>query len=305
MVGDIDAAAEPDAVEPAHVLQEPDQPHGAAWPADQSIVQADGQELRRSLLALVVEQVEGVAHVGEEVVGGGEAAVLVEAVVVGFVGVRNHEVRTARHLDPVGQFVGQRIPVVEKAALLRHEPPRVRSRPAGHPAERTVAQNRRQPVDGPPDVIALNVLRHLHIVDPAVAMADHLVPVAHEGAGKLRVLLQRAHHAEHADLDVVGAEDLQHPPHAASRAVLEHRFDQRHPLAGLRLHADVVEHALRNRIAVDKARLAAALDVEIEVDRDARAARPGRVRQRLAIADEIAFDHGIGREKRHRGRPRS
>src|ERR1700683_1083368 len=98
--GDIGACAEPDVVETAHVFEEPDQALAAAGAADQAVVQADGKEFRRTAFALAIEHVEGIAHVGEEVVAGGKAAVLVEAIVVGFVGVGDDEMRPAGNLQP-------------------------------------------------------------------------------------------------------------------------------------------------------------------------------------------------------------
>jgi hypothetical protein len=55
----------------------------------------------------------------------------------------------------------------------------------------------------------------------------------------------------------------------------EHRFDQRRAPAAIGRYADVVEHALGHRVAVEQRCFAAAFDVEIEIDRDQRARRPG------------------------------
>src|SRR5262249_60148278 len=85
MFGDVDAAAEPDPVEAAHMFEQLDQSAASSRPADEAIVQADREQLRRPLAALAVEQIEGVAHVGEKIVRGREAAVFIEAIVIGFV----------------------------------------------------------------------------------------------------------------------------------------------------------------------------------------------------------------------------
>src|ERR1700722_3436906 len=85
MLRDVGAGAEPDFVETAHIGEELDQALATAGPADQPVMQADRQELRRAALALAIEHVEGVAHVSEKIIAGGKAGVVVEAVVVDFV----------------------------------------------------------------------------------------------------------------------------------------------------------------------------------------------------------------------------
>src|SRR6185437_9349701 len=99
--------------------------------------------------------------------------------------------------------------------------------------------------------------------------------------------------AEDAYLDGEFVEHVKHPPGAAPAAVFERRLGERHAHSAIGRHADVVEHALGNFIAVEQRRLAAALDVEIEVHGDQRAARPFRIGRRRAVADQIARDHRI------------
>src|SRR5581483_5595934 len=89
-------------------------------------------------------------------------------------------------------------------------------------------------------------------------------------------------------------EDVEQAPGAAAASVFEHRLDERDAPAGVGGDADVVEHALGGGIAVGERGLAATLDVEVEVDGNARAAGPGRIGRELAVADEIARDHRVG-----------
>ena len=127
---DVDAATEPDAVKGLHVLQQLDQAAGATGAADQTVVQADRQQLRRSGDAFGVQEIESVAHVVEELLTGGEAGIFVEAVVVGFVRIRNDQMRSMRGGDPVWQLVGERIAIIKKAALLSDQPSRIGTRDA-------------------------------------------------------------------------------------------------------------------------------------------------------------------------------
>ena len=114
------------------------------------------------------------------------------------------------------------------------------------------------------------------------------------GLRQLRILLERPRHAQDAHGHGKFGERLEHPPGAAPAAVFEHRFDDRHPHVPIGRHADVVEHAFGDIVAVDERGFAAALDVEIEVHRNQRAAGPFRIRRFFAVADEIAGDHRIG-----------
>jgi hypothetical protein len=86
--------------------------------------------------ALSIEEVEGIPHVPIKIIGVCEAMVLVAAVVVGFVGVRNNEMRLAGNLDPVREFVIERISIIEKITCFDEQTPRVRPGPPGHPAYR-------------------------------------------------------------------------------------------------------------------------------------------------------------------------
>src|SRR3982074_760280 len=102
MLCNIDATAKPDAFEAAHVLEQPDQPSASSRPSDQPVMQTDGEKLRRAFLAFAVENVERVAHVGEKLLPGREAAVLVEAIVVGFIGIGDDQVGFALNIEPIG-----------------------------------------------------------------------------------------------------------------------------------------------------------------------------------------------------------
>ena len=54
-------------------------------------MQADGHQL--GVLALFIEEVEGIPHVLIKIIGVCEAMALIAAVVIGFVGVGNNEMR--------------------------------------------------------------------------------------------------------------------------------------------------------------------------------------------------------------------
>jgi hypothetical protein len=100
MLSDFPGGAEPNFVVPGGMFQEADQADGARRPADQTVVKTDAHEPRR-IRALLVQQIETIDHVAREIFGRPEA-VMVVAVVVSLVGVRDDEVRSAGDGDAIG-----------------------------------------------------------------------------------------------------------------------------------------------------------------------------------------------------------
>ena len=118
MARDVHTPAEPHAFVPAHVLEKSDEPTHTPRPPDQSIVQTDREQLGLAPDAFAIEHVEGIPHVGEEIIASREPAIFVESVVIGLVGVGDDEMRSAGDVQPIGQLVGKRVAVVEEAAGL-------------------------------------------------------------------------------------------------------------------------------------------------------------------------------------------
>ena len=115
-----------------------------------------------------------------------------------------------------------------------------------------------------------------------------------EGVRQFRILLQAAHDAEDADLDIEAPEDAQQSPAADARPIFEHRFDHRAAHPGIRRKADIGQHIFRRCVALEQAMFAAGLDVQIYIHGDTRTARPLRVRRMGAVAAEIACRAGCG-----------
>ncbi|HLH49922.1 MAG TPA: polysaccharide deacetylase family protein, partial [Roseiarcus sp.] len=63
----------------------------------------------------------------------------VEAIVIGFVRGRDHQMAAAADLDPERQFVAEIVAIIEEAAMLDQQPARVLARPAVEPADRRFA----------------------------------------------------------------------------------------------------------------------------------------------------------------------
>ena len=66
------------------------------------------------------------------------------------------------------------------------------------------------------------------------------------------------------------------------------RLDDRAAHAEIGGEADVVQHVFRLVVALEQRALAAGLEIEVEVDGDARLARPVRMRRIGAVAVEVA-----------------
>src|SRR6266540_1367166 len=156
VLGDVDAPGEPHVRVAADVVERALEAGGPRGMPDEPQVQPERHHLRLRL-SLAVEDVEAVLHEGEVVLGGEEAAAA-ELRVVGGEAVGHHQVRALVHAHPVGQLVVVGVGVVEEAALLDDELPRVHARPvAAIPAQRPLADRRPHRFHGHPDVPALLV----------------------------------------------------------------------------------------------------------------------------------------------------
>src|SRR5579864_8825091 len=171
MLGDVAAAADPDAVAPPYVVEEADEAGDAAGAPDQPVVYGERHQLR-PVGALGVERLETVDHVAGEIVARREAAVLVEAVVVGLEGIGDDEVARTVHRHPIRQFVVEAVAVVEKAAQFEMEMPCTGAGAPGHPADRAHSGHTFQCLDAEPDMLPLLLPRHPLVVEPAIAVAD-------------------------------------------------------------------------------------------------------------------------------------
>src|SRR5579872_4617278 len=287
MFGDVAAGAEPNAVATARIVQEFDQAGRLAGPADQPVVQRDAHQLR-ALGALVIEQVEAVDQILRKFIGGAEAGIAVETVVVGLERIGNDEMSAAADLDPEGQLVAEIVAIVRKAAMLDQKSARVDAWPAVEPSDRRRAGQLLDSGDGELDMLPLLVFRRLMIVEPAPAVADDFVARLGKGAGQFGIHLQAANHAQHADLHTKALEDAQQPPAADPRPIFENRFNKKAAPAAIGREADIGEKVFGMGVALQNRMLAAGLDIEVEIDRDPRAARPARMRRVGAIAKKVS-----------------
>ncbi len=121
------------------------------------------------------------------------------------------------------------------------------------------------------------------------------MPGLEEGLHHRRIALHRQRDAEHGDRHVVALEQPQQPPDAGARAIF---VDLLHAHVPRALHrrgiGDVGQEDLGGRVAVEDIGLGAFLVIEHELDGDARAAGPGGMRRRAAIAGEIARNAMLG-----------
>ena len=197
--------------------------------------------------------------------------------------------RLARHEGPVWQIVVVGVGVVEKSAFLDDQAARVGTEPAGVPAERSAPCHAREALDGASDVLALDLLAHELVVDPAPAVAHDLVPRFHNGGGGLGMALERHRHGEDADLDPVAGERPHEAPEPDAAAVLVHRLDLKisHALER-RQTDDLLQIRLGLGVPVQGGALAALLVVHDDLQRQASAAGPLGIGRHLAVPDEVA-----------------
>ena len=226
--GRCQAAADPDTIVTLDVVEEARERRDATWAAHETHVQADRHH-PRVLGALGVEHVERVSHVGEPLVARAEALWRSKLHVVVVERVGHHQVRAAGLDDPVRQVIVVGVGVVEEAALLDDQPPRVGAQAAGVPAEGPASGRACDALDRAPHVLALDVFRDELVVDPAPPVAHHLVPRLDDGGGRFRMALERHRDGEDADPDTALGEQAHQPPEADAAAVLVDRLDLKVP----------------------------------------------------------------------------
>ena len=194
-------------------------------------------------------------------------------------------------LHPVGQVVVVGIARIEEAAMLDDGRQRVHAEAAGVPADRRLAGGLFDDGHRLLHVVELLLEREILVVDPAPAVARHLVAaLGHRLAGG-GVELQRAADRPRGEMHVAFAEQPQDAPEAGAAAVLELRFD-REVAAALdrRAARRLAQKDLGRGVAVQDGVLAALLVVQHEADGDAGLARPLRIGRVGAVAHEVAVE---------------
>jgi hypothetical protein len=101
MLGNFKTGTKPNVVTAAHMFEQLDQATATSGAADQSVMKTNRQKFRRPLLAFQSKEIKGIAHIGEKVIAGREAAVLVEAIVICLIRVGDYQVRLSTHRNPV------------------------------------------------------------------------------------------------------------------------------------------------------------------------------------------------------------
>src|SRR5580658_1931177 len=248
-------------------------------------MQTDGHHAPPAFVALTVQPVEGVAAIDEEILAGGEVPAALQPAVVA---VGHDEVGVPADAGPVGKIVVVGVAVVEKAAGLDHEPPSVRARTAGVPAEGPLTGEARDDLDVAQHVGALGFLGDQAVVDPALAVTGDLEAAVGDRSGGAGIALERHTHRIDGGLHPALAQNSHDLPEAYAAAVFEIRLDIEIASVGQWLAADVGQHRFGVRIAVQYTALAPLLVVEHEGHGDSRLERPAHDRRAGTVTDEIA-----------------
>ena len=139
------------------------------------------------------------------------------------------------------------------------------------------------------NLAALLGLRHILVLDPFQAMAGDVPARFFHGGNHFRVPFQRGRNAEHSGRNSALGENPPEPPEAGARAILEHRFDIGMALPGPWLRTQYIgQERFGRTVAMQDVVFAAFLEVDHELYRDTRVARPMRVGRVAPVATEIA-----------------
>src|SRR5262249_53990837 len=191
VLGDRGPVAEPHALVPLDMLEQARQRSNPAGATDDAAVKANAHHAWSAFDSQAIEPVERITAVAEELLAGAEIAAALQAAVVVVEAIGDHQVSLARNLRPVGEIVVVRVAVIEKAAALEEEAPRVGARTPGVPADRSASDHAGEGVDVAQHVRPLHVLGDELIVDPALTVAGDLEATPHDLGGGCRITLER------------------------------------------------------------------------------------------------------------------
>ena len=252
---------------------------------------ADGHHLRRAF-PLFVQHVKAVLQVGIELLGGVKPLRGGEAHVVGIQRIRHDQVRlagavAAGHFRPEGQIVAVVVAVIVEAAVLHHQLAGVGAVAPGVPARRRLAEKVGQHVHRLVKVFALLADIHALVVDPAPAVAHHVVIRCLDCLDDLRMTRQRHRHAKDRQRQAALLKFTVDPPESGAAAVFVEGV-HRHVFIRVAGRADNVrQELLGSGIAVQNVVLRPFLIIEHKLHGDARLIRPPRVRRVARVAAQI------------------
>ena len=290
VVGNVDAACDPDTFEPRDVIEETAKGRDATGASDQPAMQADGHHLGRTTRAFFVERVETVLQVGFELVARVKALGRGKAHVVGVQCVGDHKLVTVGFRDPIGQVVGVAVGDIVKAAILGDQADGVVGTAPRVPAARGFAGDGGVQALGFGDLGAFLGFGHVLVFDPFQAVAGdfpacvlhggHLIGAAGKGAGD----------AVDGDRQAAFGEQAVEPPEPGARAVFVNRFHV--PVALVRPGGgsdDFGQEGLGGGISVEHAVFTAFFIVHHELHGDPGPVRPVRLWRARPVAPQIPW----------------
>ena len=274
-----------------HIIQEPLQRPKTPRTPEQAAVHADGHHFWRAF-PLLVQHVKAVLQVRIKLLGGIKPLRGRKAHVVRIQRIRHDQVRlagavAAGHFRPEGQIVAVVVAVVVKTAVLHHQLARVGAVAPGVPAGWRLAEHVGQNVHRLVQVFALLADVHILIVDPAPAVADHVVIRRFDRLNNLRVTRQRHRHAKDRQRQAAFLKFIVDPPEPGAAAVFVEGV-HRHVLVRVAGRADDVRQELLGPgIAVQNVVFRPLFVIEHKLHGDARLIRPPRVRRVARVAAQI------------------
>lgn len=117
MLRNLSPGADPHVVVLAYVIEKANKTYGAARPPDQAVVKANAHEPRTNS-TFVVQQIEAIDHITREVVRRAKSTILVKAIVIGLIGIRDHQMLLVRCTYPERQLVAEIVAVIKYPAGL-------------------------------------------------------------------------------------------------------------------------------------------------------------------------------------------
>ena len=176
------------------------------------------------MFALCVKHVKRISKITVELITAVKALRRGKAHVVVVQRIGHHQMRLAVDFGPKRQVIVVIISVVKKSALFHNQRSGTLTGSAGIPAHWPLACQTANNLNGPFQMLTLNVFRNIAVINPAVTVRADFMACCHCGLCHGRIAFERHGDAEHCERNLITRKKIQKTPYPDPRAILIDRF---------------------------------------------------------------------------------
>ncbi len=176
------------------------------------------------VFALCIKHVKRISKITVELIAAVEALRRGKAHVVVVQRIGHHQMRLAVNLSPERQIIVVVISVVKKSALFHNQRSGTLTGSAGIPAQWPLAGQTANNLNGPFQVLTLDIFRNIAVINPAVTVRADFMACRHCGLCHGRVAFERHGHAENREGNLITRKKIQKTPYPDPRTILIDRL---------------------------------------------------------------------------------